>query len=206
MAYAQSSFSPLAHDATPAATVTVLHALPKTRTASPKALAFNYASLFDAGAVGQAFNDHVITQAISGRVCHQFVKLSATLGLIVPTGKAQFDTWSSAIVTDVVSPFKAHGKSVAYGSALILIRETLGLSDVGMGAWSAPKPKAPAKVKSVKAPSKATISTPDADGEDTSPVECAVSAIVASLDALTMAQLETLQAAIVVAMAKIAPL
>ena len=212
MAYAQTAFTALSHDAVsvspvaPAATITVIDGLPKTRTASPKALAFNFASLFNAGAVGAAFNDQVITQAISGRVCHQFVKLSATLGLIVPTGKAQFDNWSAAIVTDVVAPFKAHGKSVAYCAALVLIRETLGLSDVVTGAWAAPKTPKAKKAATVKTPSKATITTtPDADSDASESLDAVVDSIVASLDVLSMAQLETLQAAITLAISKVAP-
>jgi hypothetical protein len=192
----------------PGATITpvIVKGLPKPspRTASKNALAFNYAALFDGAAVQQSLNLEIIRAAESGRVARQFIELSSTIGLIVPASRAGFDDWSSAIITDIVAPMRSMVKSKAYCEALGLIRETLGMDTVTIGSWATPAPKAPAKKASIKAPSKTTTTTSTDDTSES--LDAVVTSIVESLDVLTMAQLETLQAAVTAAMAKIAPM
>lgn len=172
----------------------------------------NYASLFPAGIVSEAFNLEIETQAKNGRISHAFSNaISATYGVTIPTSKAAFLTFRAAHVKYVaegdyskIAPslwVKGHVKRTAIYNALDAIAAALtGVDKMADSAdWGTLFAPAPRKSKVVAGQAKIVPSVLDADtvasnamDETHAPSEVSVhfAAIIASLQAGTVSQID----------------
>ena len=180
----------------------------------------NFASLFPAGVVSEAFNLEIETQAKNGRISHAFTNaVSATYGVTIPTTKAAFLVFRAAHVKYVadadyskIAPslwVKGHVKRTAIYNALDAIAAALtGVDKMADSAdWGALFAPAPRKSKVVAGQAKivpgvndADTFAPEVDSETHAPIEVSanVAAIVAGLQAGTVSMLDatTLQTAL----------
>ena len=170
----------------------------------------NYASLFPAGIVSEAFNLEIETQAKNGRISHAFTNaVSATYGVTIPTTKAAFLAFRVQHVAYVaegdyskIAPslwVKGHVKRTAIYNALDAIAAALtGVDKMADTAdWASLFAPAPRKSKVVAGESKIIPSVNDADTvapnvmdetHDISEVSANVATIIAGLQAGTVSQ------------------
>ena len=170
----------------------------------------NYASLFPAGIVSEAFNLEIETQAKNGRISHAFTNaVSATYGVTIPTTKAAFLAFRAQHVAYVaegdyskMAPslwVKGHVKRTAIYNALDAIAAALtGVDKMADTAdWASLFAPAPRKAKVVAGQSKVVPSVldagtvaPEAMDETHAPIEVSThfAAIIAGLQAGTVSQ------------------
>ena len=172
----------------------------------------NFASLFPAGIVREAFNLEIETQAKNGRISHAFTNaVSATYGVTIPTSKAAFLTFRTQHVAYVaegdyskIAPslwVKGHVKRTGIYNALDAIAAALtGVDKMADSAdWAALFAPAPRKSKVVAGQAKIVPSVLDADtiapnamDETHAPSEVSanVATIIAGLQAGTVSMLD----------------
>ena len=172
----------------------------------------NFASLFPAGIVSEAFNLEIETQAKNGRISHAFTNaVSATYGVTIPTTKAAFLAFRAQHVAYVaegdyskIAPslwVKGHVKRTAIYNALDAIAAALtGVDRMADTAdWASLFAPTPRKSKVVAGESKVVPSVLDADTvapnvmdetHDISEVSTNVAAIIAGLQAGTVSMLD----------------
>ena len=172
----------------------------------------NFASLFPAGIVSEAFNLEIETQAKNGRISHAFTNaVSATYGVAIPTSKAAFLTFRAQHVAYVaegdyskIAPslwVKGHVKRAAIYNALDAIAAALtGVDKMADSAdWASLFAPTPRKSKVVAGQAKIVPSVLDADTvapnvmdetHDISEVSTNVAAIIAGLQAGTVSMLD----------------
>ena len=172
----------------------------------------NFASLFPAGIVSEAFNLEIETQAKNGRISHAFTNaVSATYGVTIPATKSAFLAFRAQHVAYVaegdyskIAPslwVKGHVKRTGIYNALDAIAAALtGVDKMADSAdWAALFAPAPRKSKVVAGQAKivpgvldADTVAPDAMDEthDISEVSANVAVIVAGLQAGTVSMLD----------------
>lgn len=132
----------------------------KPKAPSVKAMAFNYASLFTADKLGDAFNADLVKQAASGRISAQFIQLAGLDGLVIPVSKANFDKYTAIYLQANIKPLGSAKRATAYGDAFAMLRDVMGLASVKRTSWAAAKKVAVAKpVHAMSADALAIVAT-----------------------------------------------